>query len=127
MCRNDIKHNHPSLQPCNLTAVGKCLEMGDAAVLFATAASIFGAPALLLLIAVRDFRRHARAGSFAPAAPLDRNNGSHPRSTTAAPDAPLEIEHLRPSAEPEQPHELRRQQRHVMTSGAIHLYEVAPP
>ena len=101
--------------------------MGDAAVLFATAASIFGAPALLLLIAVRDFRRHARAGSFAPAAPLDRNNGSHPRSTTAAPDAPLEVEYLRPSAEPEQPHELRRQQRHVMTSGAIHLYEVAPP
>ena len=39
--------------------------MTDAAVLFATAASIFGAPALALLIAVRDFRRWARA-DFSP-------------------------------------------------------------
>ena len=80
---------------CDLTTIGTCLEMGDAAVLFATAASIFGAPTLFLLIAALVRR------SSAPAMPLDRNDGSSPRSASAAPDAPLEIEHLGLRAEPE--------------------------
>ncbi len=42
--------------------------MVDAAVLVATAASIFGPLALVFALAVRDFRRRARAG-FSPTAP----------------------------------------------------------
>jgi hypothetical protein len=66
---------------CDLTAVEKCPELGDAAVLLAPAAPIFGAPALVLLIAVRDLRRHDRAGSPAPAMPFDRNDGPPPSAT----------------------------------------------
>jgi PEP-CTERM motif len=43
------------------------LDVADAVVLFVIAASIFGAPALALLCAVREFRRRARAG-FSPTA-----------------------------------------------------------
>jgi hypothetical protein len=75
--------------------------MADTAVLFATAAAIFGTSALVLLIAVRDLRRHARARSSALELPLDRNDGSSPRSASAAPDALLEVEHLGAGAEPE--------------------------
>jgi hypothetical protein len=52
--------------------------MGDAAVLFATVASIFAALALLWLIAVWDLKRHARAGSYDLLSPLDRNDGAPP-------------------------------------------------
>ena len=45
-----------------LITSGRCFEMVDAAVLLATAASIFGGPALLFLFAVRDLRRIARIG-----------------------------------------------------------------
>jgi hypothetical protein len=37
------------------------MAMAEAAVLFATAAAIFGAPVLAFLSAVRDFRRRTRA------------------------------------------------------------------
>jgi hypothetical protein len=47
--------------------------MGDAAVLLATAAWIFSPLALLLPIAVRDLRRHARSVSLALPPRLDRN------------------------------------------------------
>ena len=69
--------------------------MDETAVLLATAASIFGAPALLLLIAPLS-RLLLRCSP-----PLDRNDGSSPRAASAAPDAPLEIKHLGLSAEPE--------------------------
>jgi hypothetical protein len=44
--------------------------MRDAAVLLATAAWIFSPLALLLPIAVRDLRQHARTGGFAPTAQI---------------------------------------------------------
>jgi hypothetical protein len=68
-----------------------------------------------------------KRGSPALAPQLDRNDGLSLRIASAAPDAPFEIEYLSLRAEPEPPQELRRQQRHVMASGAIHLYEVAAP
>jgi hypothetical protein len=78
--------------------------MADAAVLFATVASIFAAPALALLIAplVRRLSDPVLSRSHLPCSPpLDRNDGSFPRSASAAPDAPLEIKHLGLRAEPE--------------------------
>src|SRR5438874_487984 len=42
--------------------------------------------------------------------PLDRHNGSSPRSTATAPDPALKVENFRRGAEPEPPQELRCQQ-----------------
>jgi hypothetical protein len=55
-------------------AIEEGLEMADAAVLVATAFSIFGAPALALLCAMLDFRRRARAA--APPRQRERKSGS---------------------------------------------------
>jgi hypothetical protein len=49
--------------------------MADVAVLVATAASIFGPLALVFALAVRDFRRRARAG-FSPTAPSSDIGGA---------------------------------------------------
>ena len=46
---------------------------------------------------------------------------------SAAPDTPLEVEHLGLRAEPEPPQELRRAQRHVVAGGTIDLDEIAMP
>jgi hypothetical protein len=64
---------------CELTPARKCCEMGDAAVVLATAAWIFSPLALLLPIAVRDLRRHARVGGFAPTAQSTDEAGDHAR------------------------------------------------
>jgi hypothetical protein len=45
----------------------------------------------------------AMAYIFSPAPPLDRHDRLSPRSTSAAPDPPFEIEHLGLRAEPEPP------------------------
>jgi hypothetical protein len=57
--------------------------MADVAVLVATAAAIFGAPALALLCAVREFRRRARVG----APPRQRGRRSCSGSLTSSPRA----------------------------------------
>ena len=57
--------------------------------------------------------------------PLDRNEGSSPRSASSAPDAPRQVEHFNSRAEPQQ--KLRRQQRYVMARDAIDLDEIATP
>jgi len=64
-----------------------------------------------------------------PARPLDRNDGSSPRSAPAASDPGYEIEHLGVRTELElQQGRRRRQQRYVMAGGRrIQLYQVAPP
>ena len=62
---------------CELAPAGKYFEMGDAAVLLATAAWILSPLALLLPIAVRDLRRHARAGSLAPTVQSTNKAGDH--------------------------------------------------
>src|SRR5262244_2220623 len=70
--------------------VGKCRKMGDTLSSSRPLPRSSAPPTLLLLIAAREFRRHARAGSPA----LDRNDRLSRRATSAAPDAPLEIKHL---------------------------------
>jgi hypothetical protein len=62
-------------------------------------------------------RFHGRIGA-APAHLISarRHDGSSARSTSAAPDALLEVEHLRLRAEPEPKEELRHEQRHMMAS-----------
>jgi hypothetical protein len=59
--------------------------------------------------------------------PLDRNDGSSPRSASAAPNALLEVEHLGLRAQPASEQKSRRKQRNVMADGAIDLHEVALP
>jgi len=46
-------------------------------------------------------KMHPLTGSPALALPLDRNDGSSPRSASAAPDARPQVEHLGLRAEPE--------------------------
>jgi hypothetical protein len=59
--------------------------MADVAVLVATAAAIFGAPALTLLCAVRELRRRARAS--APLRQRERRSGSGSGSLSSSPKA----------------------------------------
>jgi hypothetical protein len=56
--------------------------------------------------------------------------GNHRPTSLSAPPAPhppFEIEHLGLRAEPEAEEERRREQRDMMTGGAIDLHEVALP
>jgi hypothetical protein len=66
-----------------------------------------------------------KARSPAPP-PLDRDHSPPFRSTPAAPDALLQVEHLGLRAEPEAQQKLRREQRDVMASDTIDLDEIAP-
>jgi hypothetical protein len=66
-------------------------------------------------------------GSLVLAPPLDRCDGSAPRSTAAAPAPPLEVEHLGPGGEPEPEQKVGRQQRGMMAGGTIDLDEIATP
>jgi len=68
-----------------------------------------------------------KPGSPALAPPLDRHDGPPFRSASAAPEAPLEIEHLGVRAKPEPKKELACQHRDVMAGGAIDLDELALP
>jgi hypothetical protein len=58
--------------------VGRYLEMADAAVLFATAAAIFGLPAFAFLCAVLDFRRRSRASFGATARKTGASSANSP-------------------------------------------------
>ena len=90
-------------------------------------------PARLLLPALRRCAvgrpggEGERISSPALAPPLDRHDGSSPRSTTAAPDPRFEIEHLGLPAEPKPQQKILPQQRDVMAGSAIDLHEVAQP
>jgi hypothetical protein len=53
----------------------------------------------------------ATCGSLALASPFDLNDGSPPRSASAAPHMPLEVEHFGLRAQPEPQQGTRRQQR----------------
>jgi len=66
-----------------------------------------------------------RLPALAP--PSDRNDGPPPRSATAAPNPPFQVEHLGRRAEPEPEQELGREQRDVMAGSPIDLDEIAPP
>jgi hypothetical protein len=66
-------------------------------------------------------------GSPDLAPPLDRHDGSAPRSASAAANPRLQVEHLGLSANPEPQQKFRRQQRNVMASSAIDLDEIAAP
>ena len=68
-----------------------------------------------------------RAGLLALTSPLDRNDGSPPRSASAAADPARDIKHLDPRAEPELHQKVRHQQRDMMAGGAIDLDEIATP
>jgi hypothetical protein len=57
--------------------------------------------------------------------PLDRHDGSSPRSASAA--SKRQLAHLGLRAQPEPYQKLRRQQRHVRAGGAIDLDEIATP
>jgi hypothetical protein len=48
-------------------------------------------------------------------------------SACPAPGALLQVEHLGPRVEPEPQQKVRREQRDMMTAGAIDLHKVAPP
>jgi hypothetical protein len=62
-----------------------------------------------------------------PAPPPDRNNRPPLPAATPTPQPPFEIEDLRAGAQSYPQQSLRRQQRDMVTGGAIDLDEVARP
>jgi hypothetical protein len=74
---------------------------------------------------------HSAGNGIRPHAPCPRHSTeTTPRPFASAPAAsepPFEVENFRRGAQPAPQQGLRRQQRDVMTGGAIDLHEVAEP